>query len=279
MRELSIKVWALLRAHPILLLPLACVSVSEYFLEWGQRVAVRKAVAWLTTTHSALEVAVPDGSEIAIKKALTEMLPFEIAFRVLILCAYFFGFVITARLVRSLIESQRCNLANAKALLREGIIPVLLLSLGLLIAFGILGVLGSAVINLQTFAFLRNGMSFTAMLRIEMCVIGGCLVWIFVPLSLRLISQKPSRPIAPARKLQGRIAAAAAGLALFALSQCIGGITFSINHALEGHSLLSRLVVWPGISVLGALPYAALWVYLAVLVYQDFEFLEIPSPS
>jgi hypothetical protein len=279
MWELSRKTWALLRAHPILLLPLACVSVSEFLLEWAQKVVVRKAVTWLTTTHSALGFENPVGSALAVKKALTELLPFEVAFRVLILCAYFAGFVLTAGLARSLVGCQRCNWANAMALLRQRIFRVLLLGLALFIGFSLSAIVGSAIINIHKFTFLRNDFSFEILLRVELCVMFACLAWIFVPPSLRLIMQEPKRPITPVRKLQGRMSAVVASLVYVALYAYIRSVTSTVDFALEDHPLLRSLAVWPGLAVLGDLPFALLWIFLAVLVYQDFETPEIPSPS
>jgi hypothetical protein len=273
------KTWELLRGHSLLLLPMACVVVSEFFIEWAHNVAVSKAVAWMATTHSALGFATPvtGDSQLATKRALTELLPLELAFRVLMFSAYFAGFVFTAGLVQSLIEGKGYGWSSAKGIVRKRATRILMLGLALFVGFSVLIFLGSYLVSGS--AFLRDRFSFESLVTVDLCLVYSCLAWIFLPASLRLIAREPSRLIAPAAKLQGRIAAISAILGSIALYEFFKGLAFPIDYALKDNPLLRRLLVWPLLSIVEGAPLAPLWVFLAVLIHEDLAPPEIPSPS
>jgi hypothetical protein len=210
---------------------------------------------------------------------MTLALPLSLGIRLLILCMYVAGFILTARLVRDLFQQQRPSLANAVIFLRSKLWQVLFFS-GAFFASFILAIIPfAALFNLSALEFLRSHFSFQVLIGIAFFLVCICTAWILIPQSFRLIADRPSEFITSEEKARGRIAAIIVATICIVLYYFISTATPSINFAFQAELWLRNLVIWPVISILCNLPLALLWVFLAQLAYEGLQLPDIPSPS
>jgi hypothetical protein len=272
----------LVREHPSLWLPLVCVSLADFYLEWLQKIFVRKVNNWFLTAHSALGFTfqAPHGSSPSyLMRAGLLTLPTSLGIRVLIFSVYIVGFFLTARMVRALIQEQRPDWASDAILCKARLWRILFFSLKIFVIFIFAAVLAYPFLNLSIFAFLRNNLSFRVLTMGTFFIACIFLAWIFIPLSLKIIADWPSGSIPSATKTQGRIAAIIVALISIALNNYSSAITPLIRFKFEADFWLRNLVIWPGLTIAVNLPLALLWVFLGVLAFEDLQLPEIPSPS
>jgi hypothetical protein len=281
MRELWRTTLNILKGYPALCLPLVGASLASFYLEWLNTIAARRISRWLLTTHSVLGFATPTSGSGGgtMDKGLQLVLPLALAIRVVIFSGYIAAFVLTARAVRDLLKDQRPNWINAASFLRSRIVRVSIFAVTVLVAFGILSTGFSLLFNLQTTVFLRRDFFSSTLIGIAAFIVYAIIAWIMVPISLRLIIDQPSASIHSQTKTQGRIAAIAVAAVSVALTKYVSSVTPSINLTLETLVWPRRLLIWPGITILEDFPLALLWVFLALLAYEDLQMTEIPSPS
>ncbi len=236
---------------------------------------------WLLTNHSVLgfEVQPPDPADAFQRKALLFASPFGLCIRVLIFSAYVAGFLLTARLVRELVQSKQIDWVSALSFLRSRLVRLFLFALALFAVFILILLPASAVLNVSVFAPLRGDLSQTTLITAAAFLTYVVIAWIMIPWSFWLIGDGPSRRVPPRMKKYGRIAAIEVAAIAIVLNYYVSIVTASINLAFEADIWLRKLVIWPSISILEGLPFVLLWVFLAVLAYQDLELPEIPSPS
>ncbi len=178
----------LVREHPSLWLPLVCVSLADFYLEWLQKIFVRKVNNWFLTAHSALGFTfqAPHGSSPSyLMRAGLLTLPTSLGIRVLIFSVYIVGFFLTARMVRALIQEQRPDWASDAILCKARLWQILFFSLKLFVIFVFAAILTSALFNLSVFAFVRNYFSFRVVSMAAFFIACIFLAWIFVPSSLK----------------------------------------------------------------------------------------------
>lgn len=275
------KTVQMLRGCPELLLTLFGVSLVGFHLEGLNKALARWIMRWVEASQSVLgfETQAPDPTGVIQKKAFLLATPVSLCLRVTIFSVYVAGFVLTARLVRNFIQDQEADWLAALAFLRSRMGRVILFGAAIVVVFAVAPFLVFQLLDVQAFVHLRMNVSFDLQVSILTFVVCSCIAWIMLPFGLRLIADLPPRPIPREKKTQGRIAAIAAaaiGLVLYYFSTSFAP---SINGAFRTEAWLRNLVIWPGISILGNLPLLLLWVMLALLVYQDLEAVEVPSPS
>ena len=257
------KTVSLVREHPSLWLPLVCASLADFYLEWLQKIFVRKVNSWFLTAHSALGFtfqAPPGSSPSYLMRAGLLTLPTSLVIRVLIFCVYVLGFFVTARMVRALIQEQRPDWASDAILCKARLWRILFFSLKIFVIFIFAAVLAYPFLNLSIFAFLRNNLSFRVLTMAAFFIACIFLAWIFIPSSLKIIADWPSGSIPSATKTQGRIAAIIVALISIALNNYSSAITPLIRFKFEADFWLRNLVIWPAFTIAVNLPLALLWV-------------------
>jgi hypothetical protein len=281
MQEALRKTADLVKKHPALLVPLAISVWINFYLEWFLKSATHFILHHWLIGHSVLGFSVPeaDPTHEYVRRGMMLLLPFGLAMRVLIFSVSVAAFVLTARLVRELDERPRLNWKNALLALRARLLRVVLVSIALLVLFGVTMSLSAAVVGLGAFSFLRANYSFLTIVYAMTMVCATVVAWLLTPFCLKLIADRWADPIPPERKLWSWIAAIVVALMLILLQAYVTDWTPRINFAFEDAPLLRSHIVWPLLSFLMNLPLGLLWIFLAVEEFCQLEVVEIPSPS
>lgn len=275
------KTLELLRAYPALLTTLVGASLANFFLRWFNRIYPRWIFHWAATRHSVLgfETQSPDSWGVIQKKVILLSAPVSLCLSVATVGVYVAGFVLTARLVRDLIQSDQPDWMSALCFVRSRLFRVLGLAIAFFVLIALAIYLSSAFIYLRIFAPFRGDLSPTALLIAAEFLTMVCVAWIMTPFVLRLIRDAPAMPASPEVQMQGRIAAIAVAATSLALTELVESFRPSINFTFEAEVRLRSYLIWPLLSVLLDLPLLFLWVFLALLTYQELQMPEIPIPS
>jgi hypothetical protein len=282
MQEALRKTAKLLKTYPALFAPMAVVGWIVFYLEWFQKAATHFILHQFLIGHSVLgySVPMPDPTHEYVRRGMMLLLPFSFVLRILIFSIYVAGFVLTTRLVRGVYSQQKLDWVNALLALRARCVRVVVGSAILMGVFVLAFSLVTAIGGLQVSQTLREKFSFMSIVRGESIFVGAVIAWIVIPLCFKLIADRWASVIPAQQKLWGRIAAIVIVIVSGLLSATLADWTPHINFALaDAPPLVCNHIVWPLISILGDLPLALLWVFLGVLLFDEPETAEIPSPS
>ena len=208
------------------------------------------------------------------------LLPLSLLLRLFSFSIYVAGFVVTARLVRSAVLGEEPSWRSALFFLRSCLFRVVLFASAIFLLMAMATAGSASLLSMsKIFEGIQNRIGSLNFARIMMLPIWGVFSWIVAPFSFGLIQDESSKAIRQPQKRFGQVAAVTVAVIYNLASYLISEATPSINLALQSEIWIRGYVVWPAISILGELPLAFLWVFLAVLVFGDLESPEIPSPS
>jgi hypothetical protein len=275
----------LLKSYPALLVPQICVTWLACYLALFRKSATHFVLHRFLIGHSVLgfSIPAPDPTYAYVHKAMIVLAPFSFAIQLLIAVLYVAALFVTVRLVQMLFAQQKLDWKSALRELRIRAWRITGFAFLLLVFFSVLGATTaffSAELYHSLGHLLGEKISFSTLVSVLLFLVSSLVVWIVMPMALCLIADNQSAEIPTQTKLIARGATIAIIALLLAAGAFLTSITPSINFALTYVTpLLRSHIVWPLISILGDLPLALLWVFLGVLLFDEPEMVEIPSPS
>lgn len=281
MRELWRGSLELLRRHPVLLLPLACASLSSYSLTSLRKFLWHRIVASLTTSHSVLGGTVPvyDPDYRLIHKAAAISAPIGYSINFAIACGYTLAFFCSAMLVSSTLTDARCDSGGVLKSVRARWKPILIFTLKLFI----LAELAVPIITIAMLKLLdaahRRGLLGSQLANVESILAYSLMAWLLIPSAIRLVAKNPKISVPPNLKRTAFYTAVLAEAASLAINLLLPAAATAIARSFGPDEWLWQFVLWPAATIAGDLPLAFLWATLALVAYQDLLMPAIPSPS
>jgi hypothetical protein len=285
MQEALRKTANLLKSYPALLAPQIFATWLVCYLQWFRKTATHFVLHRFLIGHSVLgySIPAPDPTYAYVHKAMIVLAPFSFTIQLLIVSLYIAALFVTVRLVQILFEQQKLDWKSALLLLRAKVWRITGFAFLLFIFFTVLGAT-AAFFSAELYHSLGHALgekiSFSTLVAVLLFLVSSLVVWIVMPMALRLIADNRTAEIPAQTKLIARLAPIAAVAVLLAVGAYLTSFTPRINFALaDVPPLLCNHIVWPLISILGDLPLGLLWVFLGVLLFDEPEMVEVPSPS
>jgi hypothetical protein len=280
MQEALRKTANLLKSYPALLAPQICVTWLACYLVLFRKSATHFVLHRFLIGHSVLgfSIPAPDPTYAYVHKAMIVLAPFSFAIQLLITALYVSALFVTVQLVQILFAQHKLDWKSALLLLRTRVWRITGFAFLLLVFFSVLGAT-AAFFSAKFYQSLGEQFSFSTLVSVLLFLVSSLVVWVVMPMALRLIAGSRSAEIPAQTKLIARLASITSVAVLLAVGAYLTSITPRINFAFNDTPLFRSHIVWPLISILGDLPLALLWVFLGVLLFDEPEMVEIPSPS
>ncbi|MDR3725181.1 MAG: hypothetical protein P4K83_11935 [Terracidiphilus sp.] len=280
MQEVLRKTANLLKDHPALLAPQICVTWLACYFGLFRKFATHFVLHHFLIGHSVLgfSIPAPDPTYAYVHKAMIVLAPFSFAIQLLIAVLYVAALFVTARLVQILFAQHKLGWKNALLQLRTKVWRIAGFAFLLFVFFSALGAT-AAFSGAELYHSLGEKISFSTLVSVLLFLVSSLVVWAAMPMILRLIADHRSVEIPTQIKLIARLASIAVVAVLLAAGAYLTSVTPRINFAFNDTPLFRSHIVWPLISILGDLPLALLWIFLGVLLFDEPETVEIPSPS
>jgi hypothetical protein len=279
MQDLWRKTWELFREHWIVLwLPYACADFVNLGHEQLNRVVTRMIYNLLATHHSVLGgsyYSVPDGYAVY-RQTLIASFPISITAQFVIACGYVVAFMVMTKLVETIQNEQRPDVAKALAETAPRWRDILLFSLKFCLAYGVLiGVLSEALKFLRGTILHSTDSPSKLSISLLALVVIACVTWLLIPAAFRLVRNSSAGAISVEERKLG-LAFVVLGVAA---SHALGE---AIKRAERGFTTTSN-AEWTALSamniVLVSLPEALAFIALALLALGTKENTDAQSDS
>jgi hypothetical protein len=251
--------------HPILWLPVALADAISLSLSHLQRLLQKHAADGLTQTHSVLGGR-PDASSTPNSVIATYLISvLLVAITALITAFLYTGALLTvATMLRNLTAQGRAGFDTAAASIKPDLGRAMLFSLRLFTISVVAGMAASSVVLLAEWLLKANYFSLDPRFALTESIVAGivaaCLI---APYAIDLLCPAGSAPVAPQQTLQVRLAAIGTVTLSIALN-------FLLNRAvLPASPHAVQVTVHAIASEIAALPYAALFIALALVATPD----------
>jgi|GEM_PF-3065002 len=266
----------LIREHPLLLAPLVASCWLAHYLQWFQKAATHYVLHRFLIGHSVLGVDIPnpDPTYAYVHKAMIVMAPFGFVITFLLLALSVAAFVLTAHWVRTLHTRKRMAWRDAARFLASRKWHLARFTLASQVAL----YAATSLVAMLMPLFAPHLEHPFQMVQASAYIIFALYAWIALPFALRLIAEPTPQPIPAHTKLEGRCAALAAFLLMAMLAEVVKSASGQINLSTVYMPAVRSHLVWPLIRTFSSLPLAALWIFLAVLLYEKGE-TATASPS
>ena len=277
MKDLWLSTWKLLHEHPVLWAPFCCAQLAAFVIR-KLPILIAKHVMFSPSTHRSVlgfsSSIYADPSE-AQRIALRYSIPFATLAHYVNICLLVCALVITANLVRLLLELHAAKIGDALRLLPQSLRRILVFALKFLfgMVFAAMVVMLLAGQSVETIP--QRHAATDAFSRVLGLLMTLAIAWVFAPLALNLV--RPETP--PGASYSSVRLARIFGMAVTAISSIA---TFAYD-AIRLHFQVSS--AWQGYAV-GAIatlivnaPLAILFVALALLSLRQAEFPEPALPG
>jgi hypothetical protein len=277
MTPLGRKVAFLFWQYPILWVPVLCADVTAYWLNILRSSLAHQMLVWFLPHASVFgnEPAplTPASEHLALAFWLTT--PASWVFWTLSIGLYLTGMVFTARLAQMLLSDERTSLQLINRSVRQQLPRVALLSVIILMLYGLGGALSASAYMLPG----RQSPPSTRSIEAIGFFLYLCFATILAPSLLRLLQPSNEQPLAPAYYRLARILAPCTIAAVFVLDLSLPLANRIILEDSGTHIRPVSYLVGMIESMLAAAPYIPLAIAFAILSTNPADQPGVPSET